>query len=174
MRGAVVSLLIVPLLIPSTSLSTQEQPPIESGARVRITSTDPVLVKSVGTCLELSEGHLQFASGTTAEFWSIDVDSITALDVSRGRKPFGVLKGAGIGLLVGVVVYSNYPDREVDEGNVGILVGGAFGAAGALVGAGVGTLVRTDRWEEVPLERLRLRPVATFDGRFGLAASVRF
>jgi hypothetical protein len=33
---------------------------------------------------------------------------------------------------------------------------------------------KTDRWEEVPLNPLRVQPAAALDGRIGLAASVSF
>jgi hypothetical protein len=64
-----------------------------------------------------------------------------------------------------------------DEGNDlsstdGLLLGaGFFGAIGLVLGALSGLTVQ---WEEVQLDQLRVQPVATVDGRFGLAASVRF
>jgi len=177
MRAAIVSLLVVPLLVPSASLSAQVQQSIESGDRVRITSTEPRLVKSEGTCLGLSEGHLQFASSTTAGVWSIHLDSITALDVSRSHKSFGVFKGAGIGLLSGASlgVLAAYAAYEGHDWALPGIAYGAFGAwLGTLLGAMVGSMIVTERWQELPLDHFRLQPVARPDGRFGLAASVRF
>jgi hypothetical protein len=54
---------------------------------------------------------------------------------------------------------------------LGVLLGGAGGAG---IGALIGASSKTDRWEEIPLDRWRVTPVATRDGRFGLAASLRF
>jgi len=56
-----------------------------------------------------------------------------------------------------------------------IAVGAAEGAIlGTLLGLAIGAMARTDRWEEVPLDQLRVQPVATADGRFGLGVSMRF
>jgi hypothetical protein len=54
----------------------------------------------------------------------------------------------------------------------------AHGLAGSLAGATVGWLVgsqiKVDRWEEVPLDRFRASLVAQRDGRLGLAVSITF
>jgi hypothetical protein len=53
--------------------------------------------------------------------------------------------------------------------------GAAAGALGGLVaGALIGRLVKTDRWQEVPLDRLRVSFEPQRDGRFGLGLSVKF
>ena len=49
-----------------------------------------------------------------------------------------------------------------------------FGAGGALLGFIVGAMITGTRWEEVPLDRLRLQVAPQRDGRFGLGLSVRF
>ncbi len=55
-----------------------------------------------------------------------------------------------------------------------VLGAGAYGIFGALVGMGIGAFIKSERWEEVPLDRLTVLPQVTLDGRLGLAASVRF
>jgi hypothetical protein len=45
---------------------------------------------------------------------------------------------------------------------------------GAAVGLVVGAFTKTDRWEEVPLDRLRVSIVPQRDGRFALGVSVSF
>lgn len=54
---------------------------------------------------------------------------------------------------------------------VGAAVVGAFGG---LVGLGVGALIKTERWEEVPLDQLRLSPVPQRDGRLGIGLALKF
>ena len=49
----------------------------------------------------------------------------------------------------------------------------AVGAVGAGIGAGIGALSKTDKWEEVPLDQLRVSIVPRRDG-FALGFSVAF
>ena len=56
----------------------------------------------------------------------------------------------------------------------GLIGGAGLGALGAGIGAIVGALIKTDRWEEVPLDRLRVSFVPQRGGRFALGLSVRF
>jgi hypothetical protein len=49
-----------------------------------------------------------------------------------------------------------------------------FGAAGGLVGLGIGALFKTERWEEVPLDQLRVSVAPQPDGRLGVSVSLEF
>ena len=91
---------------------------------------------------------------------------MTRLDASRGQKSragIGFLVGAGVGALGAVVYCSRDASEFSDEGKCEVygrdftlLITGLIGAAGGIVGGFVGYLIKTDRWEEVPLERLRV------------------
>ncbi len=111
-------------------------------------------------------------------------DTQTRVDVHRGTRIHPV-RGAGIGFLVGGVAtgvyFAIYCDPMADRdlcGGSRTEAGLGYGAFGGLIGGFFGMLfgaaIRTDRWDEVPLDQLRLQPVATLDSRLGLAASVRF
>ena len=54
--------------------------------------------------------------------------------------------------------------------------GGAavVGVTGALVGLGIGALSKSERWEDVPLDRLRVSIVPLPDGRLAFGLSVVF
>ena len=54
---------------------------------------------------------------------------------------------------------------------IGALVGGAIGAG---LGAGIRLAVKSDRWEEAPLDRLRVSVLPQRGGGLGLGVSVRF
>ena len=65
---------------------------------------------------------------------------------------------------------------------MGVLCGGDYGGcaeasgvatAGALLGAGVGALVQTDRWQTVPLDRVRVTLTPARRG-VGVAVSIGF
>ena len=51
---------------------------------------------------------------------------------------------------------------------------GVVSVAGAMVGIVVGALIKTERWEEVPFDQLRVSFVPQRDGRLGIGLSVRF
>ena len=62
---------------------------------------------------------------------------------------------------------AEYSEHREATAAGGALVGGAlFG----VIGAGIGTFIKTDRWEEVPLDRLR---VSFGPKRDGFAVGVR-
>ena len=165
---------IIPLAIliftPLTSTTAQEQPPVESGARIRVTAPSVFSDRIVGTVVswESEQLVLDALRGTL----TFPIDSIIRLEISRGKKSY-VEEGAGIGLLVGGI--SGYlacgPAFTCDKR---ALAAAIFAVPGALLGAIVGAAASPTIWEEVPLSRLRVSLGPQRDGRFGLGLSVRF
>jgi len=105
--------------------------------------------------------------------------SVTHLDVSQGLKSNAAL-GATIGVpagALGAVVYCKTLDvsgcRLFDD-DLTPVVAILFGVLGGLAGGIVGHFIKTDLWEEIPLERLRVSLTPQRDGRFALGFSVRF
>jgi hypothetical protein len=182
---AVTSMLTVSLLVPLAALSAQEQPPVEAGSRIRVTAPTVGADELVGMCVEVDATRLRVQAEEQASPLTISLTDVTRLEVSQGRKS-NALAGLGIGFLGGAAigaVLGSAAGRE--EGGpetlctgdktecavFGAAVGGvAFGA----IGAGIGALAKTERWEEVPLDRLRVSIVPLRDGRFALGLSVRF
>ena len=134
---------------------------------------------------------------------SLPVNPWTRLDVSRGRKSFGAGRGGIIGGVVGaasaaIIGAASYEEPEepqpcVPRDFLDCLLRGPRGdrisrtaadaavqwaVVGAVVGYAIGRLlgsaIKTERWEEVPLDRLRVNLGPQRDGRFGLGASVKF
>jgi hypothetical protein len=175
MRNIFASLLSVHLLVPMASLSAQAPLPLELGARVRITAPDCGFEKQAATFEALGGGMLVL--GAT----NCPLASVARLELHAGRK-VSAARALGfpvVGLLVGgvaggLVGYSTCAPCDYElEGlapAVGAVLGGGVGFVAGLV---VGLLPR-DRWQTVPLEPLRVTPIASARGRFGLAASVRF
>jgi len=116
---------------------------------------------------------------STAGIIDIPLASMTALDVHAGRKS-RVLRGLIIGAAVGAPLSGLALMQADEEGSdpgpgeyflFGAVVGGAaFGAIGAVIGA----LVKTDRWEQIPLDQLRVSLTPQRDGQFGIGLSVAF
>ncbi len=178
--------------------SATAQVPVRKGARVRVTRppicppTDTICMRgpppqSVGTFWAWEADSLIMESNGNA--LALPLNSVTKLEVSQGQKSHTV-EGAIIGLLVGGVAgaaigYASYQKCEpqgeffsciLDFGPEQSALGGALviGLGGGVVGALIGRSIKTDRWAEVPLDRVRVSLGPQRDGRLGIGASVRF
>ena len=92
-------------------------------------------------------------------------------------------KGAGIGLLIGAATGAVIGFASGDDGpgwfsftaeEKAALGAVGLGGLGAVIGLIAGAASSGERWEEVPLNRLRVSFGPQRDGRFGFGASVRF
>jgi hypothetical protein len=170
----VMSLTVAPLV----TISSQELPPLKPGDRIRATASTLSPSPLVGTVVAFEANSLMVQRGTGTR--RLSLASLTRLEMSQGRRSHAAL-GAGIGLLVGAgvgaVIGSGCKAIIVPVSSEGgcIAVGAAvIGGAGALVGAVTGALVRTERWAEVPLDRLRVSFTSDRGGALKIRASLRF
>ncbi len=181
----IVSLVLVPVLTLLGDLRAQERRPIVPGVTVRVSAPSVVEKHVVGSVVSLDRDTLVLNAEGRAAPLALPLASVSVLEVHRGRKSRvgrGALIGLGVGVAVGGV--SGFGLCEMDETKSGcefhehILGSLAIGAYGGVLGAGIGALIglvaRTDRWETVPLERIRVG--LTPHGGHGLAltASVSF
>ncbi len=154
----------------STAIAAQES--LASGSRVRVTAPDCALRGQAATFRALRADTL------VLETTECPMASVTRLDVSRGQKSHARL-GAGIGfaaVALGTVVLCSTDEcntigSDKDETLAFALI---FGALGGVAGGITGYFIKTDLWEEVPLERLRLSLAPQREGGFALGVSVRF
>ena len=177
------TLLIAALaLTPLATVMAQLQPsPLEPGQRVRVTAPDLGIRKQVGRFEALRGDTLVVAAADST--MTFPVASVTRLELSRGQKSMagrwagiGFVSGAAFGAIIGFV--SGDPPRTCDlcptaeqKAACGAIV---FGGIGALIGRGAGASHKTDRWEEVPLDKLRVSVGPQRDGRLGLGLSFAF
>lgn len=174
-----ITLLVAVLaIVPLTRVTAQNPPPVTVGIRVRVTAPDLDIDKYDGTVAAVRGDTLTV--GTV----QVGIASVTRLDVHQGRKG-NVGQGAIIGTLVGLptglalgVFYQQACSHASDIGETCLAlipIGAvAVGLVGALVGGTIGSLIKVDRWEEVPLDQLRVSFAPQRDGRFGLELSARF
>jgi len=129
------------------------------------------------------------SSSDTSELVDFRLASITGMEVYRGTRSharqgalIGGLIGAGFGLVAGIAASGHdcstyhwdwsgcwwWGDEEVIP-----LSTVTFGLLGAGIGALIGTLNRSERWESISLERVRGR-VSVGGGGVTLAVSVGF
>ena len=168
------ALLAVLVIAPLTDAIAQV-PVVERGQRVRVTAPTLGIKKQVATFEAIEGDRLIMVADSTI---TISVASVTRFDVYAGRhrRPW---RGAGIGFLAGAIpgyIFGLVYCRDFGDCGAEVKWGwaGFFGAGGALVGVGIGALHRADKWQQVPLDRLRVSVVPQRDGRFGLGLSVRF
>jgi hypothetical protein len=172
---------IIPLAVlafaPLTRVTAQELPPVKPGDRVRVTAPDLGIRKQAATFEAWRGDTLVIVADSIMNF---PLAFVTRLEVGRNRQYAD--RGAVIGLALGGVVggvllgVECANDSFTKHATVGCAVLGAvvFGAGGVLIGALIGAMSTGTRWEEVPLDRLRLQVAPQRDGRFGFGASVRF
>ena len=155
----------------STKIAAQE--PLVSGSRVRVTAPDCALRGEAATFRTLRADTL------VLETTECPLASVTRFDVSRGQKSHALL-GAGIGFTagaLGAVVICKVVEKgscELTDDDITLEAALITGAIGGLAAGIAGYFIKTDRWEEVPLERLRVSLTPQRDGRFALGFSVTF
>jgi hypothetical protein len=106
----------------------------------------------------------------------VAMPAITKLDVRTGGRGHAI-QGAGLGFLLGFVIGlaagddppGGFMETRIDAGGKAMLGGIGLG----LIGAGVGAFIKSDKWSEVPLDRVRPRLVAQLDG-VGVGVVLRF
>ncbi len=175
-----------------------QQPPVELGARVRVTILRPCpdytscsrgrSRHTVGTFLAWKADSLVMESnGNTL---AVPQDFVTKLELSTGRGSTtehtraGAIGGFFVGSAIGIAIAAVTAPEEgcggfgppgTEKKSLCLLYGWILGSAGGvLVGGVIGSVIPGDRWVNVPLNRLGVNLGPQRDGRFGFGASVRF
>ncbi len=131
----------------------QDLTKLSPGTRVRVYPESDGPRSAVTGKLELLEGgRLELQSDD--ELLSFPLDSIGALEVSRGKSWVPPVAGGVGGFLLStgifLAVFCSDPDTSCDGENVAIvalIIGAPVGGIGALLGL----LLANERWEELPL-----------------------
>ncbi len=193
MRQATILVAVLAFTPLHSATAQVQQPPVERGVRVRVTTPPPPCPAWYPSCTRDSPRHYvgtfvawkadTLVVETKGHTLALPWDSVTELEVSQGQKS-QMGRGAGIGLLggglLGLTISSVVLARNngcTGQGFVEPTRGGCIALAtvggavvGTLLGLVVGAMASTDKWKAVPL--LRVAPQR--DGRFGLGLSVRF
>jgi hypothetical protein len=162
--------LVLLLLTPAVFLFADEAPngPPARGDRIRL-HAPLVADRTIAGRLLLADEDALVLSRDDGGVVSIPRLAIQDLQVARGRRSYAK-RGAVIGAVVGTsVLFASYAaDGFCDHDPACIIyapvVSGAAGMFLGVVGAGVGAVVRTDRWVSVDPGRLKVTVAPTRRG----------
>ena len=154
------------LCVPLSGHSQQEAAVVFSeGSRVRLT-VDQESNRLTGILDRIASDTLWVVSGDPASVSAYPLETIEALEVVTGSKPSvwqGALIGAGVGLATGLILDAaagcKEPGCNEPWEDPTFAIAAFCSASGAALGALLGLTVRTDRWQEVPLEDLHVEPM---------------
>ena len=164
------------LTVPVELHPQEDAPPVAPGDRVLVltpASREPYLC----TLQAVMADTLVLAAEGRAGPLVLPLTDVTRLEVSRGMKSkalTGARWGFGIGGLIGMGVgyYSTDDwDEAETQGLIGALLGGV---AGAVFGGLIGSTIKVERWEEVPIDQLRVTIEPQHHGGLAVRSSIRF
>ena len=173
------------LLVLLPAVAVAQRPDLSPGQRVRVTAPDLGLGRAHATFEAIDGSDLVIRTDATRR---VPLASVARLEAYAGRRSHWLL-GAGIGFVVGAgatYVLLNPPgtnstalcDQSANQDAIGSGECLGLTALGGVVGGGLGALVgmfiKSDRWTDVPRERLRLTVVPQRHGRFAVGASLAF
>lgn len=178
-----IAFLVAALVLPaSVDLPAQQEPPVAPGDRVRVTARNIDPDPLVGTLVALGADTCVLEVKSRAEPLALPLASVTKLEVSRERRSkagigatVGFIGGALAGAVIAIASLDEEcgvlsPDCDLNEDLESIAPAAVLGGlAGIGVGVLVGSVLKVDRWEEVPLDRLR---VSIMPQRHGLSVGV--
>ncbi|MFC1639855.1 hypothetical protein ACFL3B_03715 [Gemmatimonadota bacterium] len=172
MRRVILCLFAIAQLAPVQTLSAQ-RPQIRPGQRISIRSSVTRPDRIEGIYVGTSGDTLYARTLGRGRSVAIPLESVTRIErwARQSNVVSGALYGALVGGGVGFVAVASLSGTIVEPSagqSVGIAV--LFVAIGAVPGAIAGALIKSgDRWEEIPLDRLRVSFVPQRDRvSFGL------
>lgn len=165
------------LLLPGAAWSQERaeaETAITVGSRIRLLAPTVATERIQGIVIQMNPTVL-LMSGKGRTPVSVPREAISQLEVNTGRHRqtlTGMWMGAGIGALLGPT-HPCFPMVGCDRRNTGSLAL-FYGLSGAVDGAVIGALIKRDQWTTVPLDHVRVTPVATAAPGVGLSVSVSF
>ncbi len=176
----IVPIAVALILMPSADLAAQETTAVTPGSRIRASAPSVSNKPFVGDVVGWESDSLianarVWQSGTWLnQQVKVGIGSLTKLEVSRGRKSrflqglgYGLLVGAATGAVIGAASGDDDPSTwfAMSAGEKAAVGAISLGLLGGIVGGVIGLSSPGERWEEVPLDRLRVGPSpVTADG----------
>lgn len=163
-------------LFVSSPVDALQNVPIRPGERVRVISFQGQLRDRVGVFHSLADDVFRFVPEGSDDVRSIDTGALRRVARFAGRKRNG-WAGAAVGgvpfAVAAALLYASDPGDEALEAGNAVAVGLMAGAIGAMGGGLIGAHIKTDRWEDIPLEQLSVG-LAPDHGAIGIGVRFRF
>lgn len=164
------------LLLPGAAWSEEleSEAAITPGSKIRLLAPTVAAEWIQGSVIQMNRTSVLISAGDRAPM-SVPREAITRLEVSTGRHrqtKSGALTGAIMGAVFGLA-NPCLPMAGCD-GQYGGTAAVTYGLAGAVYGAAIGALIKSDHWTGVPVDQVRLTPVATPGRGVGLSVSFTF
>ena len=162
------------LLCQAGIIHAQESPAVAVGTRVRIAAATVAPDRLVATLVAFDENTMTLAVKSQRTPLVVPRDSITRLEVSRGRKG-----NAGKGALIGAIPWVILVVLVVHSGGLpesGVTDVRSFAFLGVTVGTGaaIGATIKTERWQDTPISRFGTRMNPLGGRRVGCSVSFAF
>jgi len=167
-------LLICLLLVTAPAVAAGQS--IEPGTHVRVSTSRHLPFQ--GTVTSVSDGSI------VVDTVRISINSISELRVRDRRSNAGrgaVIGGATLGALSGIALGAacagssgSFIDCSDNVPGAFVMGAGVGFVAGAVFGGLIGAFVKTDRWEQVHVDRLRVGVVPRRGGPLTLGLSLSF
>lgn len=160
--------------------------PVAEGDRVRVWAPSVGVEGWVGTLLALRPDTIVVGNSKTLE---LAISSLTKLEVSRGKESkartggmIGFVGGAVAGAVICIASECSFTVGSGDGGSdplydnplvstgLAAILGGAVGYG---VGVLIGSTIKVERWEEIPLDQLRLMTAPSPGGGLSVGLRVR-
>jgi hypothetical protein len=158
-------------------LAAQVRLPLAPGQRVRVTAPSASMRNEVATIEAITADTLVLVRMWAGQSLrsAVPLASVQGMDMSRRRRGHAGV-GAALGGMLGFIA-GTIADRQCER-TCGIICICLYRPVGAVVGLGLGAICgagwKTDLWEPVPLDRLRVGLSPQPSGRLGLGAAVSF
>jgi hypothetical protein len=168
-------LTLVMVLSPLGDVVAQGSLSLVPGQRLRLTAPAQGVYDQEMRYVGTRGDTLILTSGVTVAFPFSDVMRLEILRGQRSYKWPGAIIGAACGVLIGVGVGYAATDDGWGSMRKAWVVPAAvgIGVLGAGIGAIVGQSRKTDTWEELPLDSLRVSIAPTRNG-FGIGTRIAF
>ena len=164
------AVLALVLLLPGVAWAQGQTPAISAvsvGTRIRIQAPASIQGRVEGTVMTMDETSLLISTNDHRPL-TVRRQDITSLEVSAGRQR-SVIQGAAIGAIAGLLILQTSVRDNCANNDSACYTDRSRAAAdgllgGAIWGAGIGALIKRDRWMTVPTESVRVS-VAPSRGR---------